>query len=177
MKIRFAALLLPLALLSACKTDYRWTSRVPEELRTIAVPVFENRTNDAELGPICTQYVLREFQREGTFKIRRYGAAALEVQGAIVEASRTAAAFSRSDGLMAKEYRYRVKAEISLVDRQNQRVLEDRRVYFAETTFNASDDLLTGQRNAAQRIAQDLARQVVDGVCSYSYNKTPAAQR
>lgn len=172
---KFVALLLPLALLSACRTDYRWTSRVPDELRTVAVPVFENRTQSAELGPICTQYALREFQREGTFKIRRHGESALEVQGAIVEATRSGAAFDRNDGVSAREYRYRVKAEITLLDRKNERVLVDRRVYFAETTFGAKDDVLTGQRNAAQRVAQDLARQIVDDVCSHPYNKAEPA--
>ena len=57
-----------LVALAGC-ANYRGTSSVPEELRTVAVPVFENRTSSAELGPIITQYVLREFQREGTFSV------------------------------------------------------------------------------------------------------------
>ena len=46
-------------LLSGCGT-YHVTSAVPEELRTISVPVFENKTGYPELGAIATQYVLRE---------------------------------------------------------------------------------------------------------------------
>ena len=91
-------------LLAGC-ASYRWTSGVPEELRTVAVPVFENRTSSAELGPVVTQYVLREFQREGTFSIRRSGNSALEVQGSIVKASRDPAAFNRGYGSRASEYR------------------------------------------------------------------------
>ncbi len=174
MKLKPLVCLLPLVLLGACATDYRWTSRVPEELRTVAVPVLENRTMSAELGPICATYALREFQREGTFKIRRAGDAALEVQGAIVDARWSGATFSRSDGLLARECRYCVTAEISLVDKKNGRVLQDRRKYTAETTFSAAGDFLTGRRNAAPRIAQDLARQIVDDVCSYPYNRAEA---
>jgi hypothetical protein len=32
----------------------------------------------------------------------------------------------------------------------------------AETTFLTQNDLLTGQKNASARIAQDLARQIVN---------------
>ena len=44
MKLRTGlALLLPVLALCGC-ANYRWTSRVPDEIRTVAVPVFENRT-------------------------------------------------------------------------------------------------------------------------------------
>ena len=84
---RGLALILPVLAICGC-ANYKWTSDVPDELRTVAVPVFENRTMSAELGPIVSQYVLREFQREGTFSIRRSGDSSIEVQGSIVKAER-----------------------------------------------------------------------------------------
>ena len=170
MKIRSLIFLLPALLLCGC-ANYRWTSRVPEEIRTVAVPVFQNRSDAAELGAITTQYTLREFQREGTFSIRRSGGASIEVQGAIVKAERRPVAFQRGYGMRAREYRYYVTAEITLVDKDNGKVLQPGRKYTAETTFMVQGDLLTGQRDAAQRIAAELARQIVDDVVSYPYNK------
>ena len=159
-----------LAAFAGC-SSYRWTSSVPEELRTVAVPVFENRTSSSELGPIVTQYTLREFQREGTFSIRRSGESALEVQGAIVKASRVVAAFDRSYGSRASEYRYMVTAEVSLINKDTGKVLMNNRRYVAETTFLTRGDLLTSQRDAAARIAQDFARQIVDDVTSFDYER------
>lgn len=170
MKIRSLIFLLPALLLCGC-ANYRWTSRVPEEIRTVAVPVFQNRSDAAELGAITTQYTLREFQREGTFSIRRSGGASIEVQGAIVKAERRPVAFQRGYGMRAREYRYYVTAEITLVDKDNGKVLQSGRKYMAETTFMVQGDLLTGQRDAAPRIAAELARQIVDDVVSYPYNK------
>ncbi len=170
MKLRACLLLIPMLILCGC-ANYRWTSRVPEEIRTVAVPVFENRTQAAELGPIVTQYTLREFQREGTFSIRRAGASSIEVQGAIVKAERSPISYARGYGMRAGEYRYYVTAEVSIVDKDGGKVLQDGRKYVAETTFMVQNDLLTGQRNAAQRIAAELARQIVDDVVSYPYNK------
>ena len=161
-------LLLVALAISGC-TSYRWTSDVPEELRTIAVPVFENRTSSAELGPIVTQYTLREFQREGTFSIRRSGNSALEVQGTIVKASRDPAAFNRGYGSRASEYRYTVTAEVSLINKDTGKVLLNNRRYVAETTFLTRGDLLTTQRDAAARIAQEFARQIVDDVTAFPY--------
>ena len=160
-----------LALALAGCTSYRWTSSVPEELRTVAVPVFENRTSSAELGPIVTQYVLREFQREGTFSIRRSGSSALEVQGSIVKTSREAAAFDRGYGSRASEYRYIVTAEVSLINKDTGKVLLNNRRYVAETTFLTRGDLLTSQRDAASRIAQEFASQIVDDVTAFPYEK------
>ena len=154
--------------LSGC-SSYRWTSEVPEELRTIAVPVFENRTPSSELGPIVTQYVLREFQREGTFSIKRSGDSALEVQGSLVKASREPAAFDRTYGSRASEYRYTVIAEISLINKHSGKVLMNNRRYVAETTFLTRGDLLTSQHDAASRIANEFARQIVDDVTAFSY--------
>ncbi len=166
-----------IALTTGC-VEYRWTSRVPEELRTVAVPVFENRTMSAELGPIVTQYTLREFQREGTFKIRRAGDSSIEVQGVIVSATQGALSYDRSYDNRGREYRYTVTAEVSIINKDTGKVLQDSRKYMAETTCLAvGGDILTARRDASARIAVDLARQIVDDVTSWPYNKPAGTGR
>lgn len=171
--VSFAAL----AFAAGC-AGYRWTSRVPEELRTVAVPNFENRTMSAELGPIVTQHVLREFQREGTFKIRRAGDSSIEVQGAIVSAVQGALSYDRSYDNRGRTYRYMVRAEVSIINKDTGKVLQNNRSYTAETTTLAvGGDLLTARRDASARIAVDLARQIVDDVTSWPYNKPAGTGR
>lgn len=159
------------AILTGCATSYSFKSQVPKDMRTVAVPTFENRTMSAELGPITTQYTLREFQRDGTYAIRRTGDSAIEVQGIISEASRHGIAFDRAFGRRADEYRYRVTALVTFIDRKAGKVIENDRKFTAETTFLAQGDTLTSQRNAAQRIAADLARQIVDAALALPLNK------
>ena len=167
-----------LAALALCGcANYRWTSRVPEEMRTVAVPVFENRTMSAELGVVVSQYVSREFEREGTFSLRRAGASSIEVQGSVVKAERHPVSFDRAYGSRADEYRYLVTVEVSIVNKDVGRVLQAGRPYTGETTFLVQGDLLTAQRNAAQRIAQDLARQIVDDVVSYPYDSAEKPEK
>ena len=149
------------ALLSGC-AGYTWGTSVPEEYRTVAVPVFENLTEVSEMGQTVTQYTLREFQREGSFKVVRPDDAAIEVQGVIRKMSRHGIAYDRARGMRASEYRYEILADVAFVDRRKGKVLLERKGLKGETTFLTQNDLLTGQKNAAARIAQDLARQIVN---------------
>jgi hypothetical protein len=149
------------ALLSGC-VGYTWGTSVPEEYRKVSVPVFENLTTVSEIGPIVTQYTLREFQREGSFRIVRPEDAAIEVQGTLRSMTRSGVAYDRGRGMRASEYRYEVVADVVFVDKRNGKVLLDRRGIVGETTYLTNDDLLTGQRNASFRIADDIARQIVN---------------
>ena len=150
-----------IALLSGC-VGYTWGTSVPEEYRTVAVPVFENLTEVSEMGPTITQYTLREFQREGSFKVVRPADAAIEVQGVIRKMTRLGIAYDRARGMRASEYRYEILVDVTFVDRRKGKVLLERKGLQGETTFLTQNDLLTGQKNAAARIAQDLACQIVN---------------
>ena len=164
-----------LALLAGC-LGYTWTSGVPESRRTIAVPAFENRTTYAEFGATATKHVLREIQREGTFKIRDTGDSALELQGSITRVTLNGIDYDRGYDRRASEYRMRVTVECSLIDKVENKVLFDNRKFVGETTFLSQRDVLTGQRNASDRVAVDLARQIVDGVLA-QYAVEPEAPK
>lgn len=172
MKLRTLLFALPALILCGC-IDYRWTSTVPEELRTIAVPTFQNTTKLAELGPITTQYTLREFQREGTFSIRRSGDSAIEVQGTITKADFRPIAYQRGYGMRAGEYRCIATCEASIIDKDRGKVLLDKRTYTAETTISVQGDLLTAQRNCVPRLAAEFARHIVDDVVRFPYDDQP----
>ena len=157
----FTGALLAVTLLSGC-AGYTWGTSVPKEYRKVSVPVFENMTTVSEIGPIVTQYTLREFQREGSFKIVRPEDAVIEVQGVLRSMHREGVAYDRGQGMRASEYRYVIVADVTFVDKKNGKVLLERKGIKGETTFLTNDDLLTGQKNASFRIADDIARQVVN---------------
>ena len=50
------------------------------------------------------------------------------------------------------------------VDKRSGKVLIDNRHYQAETTFMSVDDSVTARRDASGRLAEDIARQIVDDV-------------
>lgn len=155
-------------LLSGC-AGYRWGTSVPEAYRKISVPVFENLTTASELGPIVTQYTLREFQREGSYRIVGTEDAAVEVQGVLRTMNRYGIAYDRGQGMRASEYRYVVVADVSFIDKKNGKVLLERKGIKGETTYLTQNDLLTGQNNASFRIAADIARQIVNDALALQF--------
>lgn len=150
-----------LALAAGCRA-YVWTSSVPEDLRKVAVPTFRNESDVTELGNVVARQVLREFQREGTYRIATRADCAIEVQGVVKNAGQHTIAYERKTGLRNREHRLAVVAEVSFINRKTGQVLVNDRRYRAQTTFLADDDMLTAQRDASGRIAEDLARQIVD---------------
>lgn len=165
----WALLSATVAALCGCGANYTWRSGTPEAMRTVSVPMMRNDSEVSELGAIATRQVLREFQREGTFKIRPVGDAALEIQGVIKSTTATAGAYSRRSGLRTASYNYEAKAEISVIDKRSRKVLVDNRPYTARTVFTSGRDLTTAQRDASGRLAEDLARQVVDDVVNLKW--------
>lgn len=166
------ALVLGLALmaLTGCHS-YSWKPKVPEDMRTVAVPTFRNESDVVELGSVMARQLLREFQREGTFAVRPAGEAALEIQGVIAKAEAGRLDYRRENASRSFESEMRVGAKVSVVDRRNGKVLIDNREYFAEVNFYGSSDMVAGARDASGRLAEELARKIVDDVVAGDWKK------
>ena len=157
------------ALVCGCATDYSWRPSVPEDARTVSVPTFRNESNVSELGAIASRQLLREFQREGTFKIRAVGDAAIEIQGVIKSATAAMDAYNRRAGGRIAAYGMDAMAEISVIDKRKGKVLVDNRAYTARAAFTAGQDRTTAMRDASGRLMDDLSRQVVDDVLNLKW--------
>ena len=145
--------------------SYSFHSSVPENLRTLSVPVFLNESEFPELNTIITQYTLREIQREGTLKIMPPQKAALILRGTLLSTRVEPVGLDRNYGSRANEYRYRVTVNIKLMYNDNarhERYLNKK--VSASTTFLTQGDMLTGMRDAYHRIAKEISRSIVDAV-------------
>ena len=147
-----------------CSSSYSWRSSVPEAARTVAVPTFRNESKVQEIGALASRQLLREFQREGTFKIRPVGDAAIEVQGVIRSVSSPLTAIDRRAGGRVGAYDAVAKAAISVIDKRKGKVIVNNRKYEATTTFTSGQDRTTALRDMSGRLMDDLARQVVDDI-------------
>ena len=157
------------AAVCGCSSSYSWRSSVPEEVRTVSVPTFRNESNVSEFGAVATRQLLREFQREGTFRIRTTGDSAIEVQGVIKSVSPLLTAYDRRSGGRIAGYDVSATAEISVIDKRSRKVLVDNRRYVARATFTAGQDKTTAVRDASGRLADDLAQQVVDDILNLKW--------
>ena len=165
----FNIILVALCATCGCGTSYSWRPAVPEGVRTVSVPTFRNESNVSELGALATRQLLREFQREGTFSIRTVGDAALEIQGVVKSASFGATAYDRRIYGRLTAGTCRAVAEVSVIDKRNRKVLVDNRKYEATTTLTSREDRTTAMRDASGRLADDLARQVVNDLLNLKW--------
>lgn len=150
--------------LTGCRTVYRWSSGVPDEMRAVSVPVFRNASDVTGLGAAVTTQVLREIQREGSLRVAAPDDCAVEIQGEVRSDHSATVAYERRTGARTREHRFTAVAVVSVVDKKSGKTLIDKRKYTAGTTFLANDDVLTGERDASGRLAEDFARQIVDDV-------------
>jgi len=158
-------LLLFAGLLVGCGSTYSWRrSSVPEDVRKVYVPTFRNESDTTELGAIASRQILREFQREGTFKLATEDDAVIEVQGIIKSAVAGINAYDRRSGSHKSSYTFTARAEVSVIDKRSRKVLVNNRRFTASTVFTTGGDLATGKRDASGRVMESLAQQVVDCV-------------
>jgi len=163
----FIAVLATVLFVAAGCSTYRFHSSVPDELRTIAVPVFENASGYPEIDAVVTQYVLREFQHEGTFKLKSLDKASLKLLGKLIRTDMTPLSYDRNYVSRAAEYRYSIEAEITLVERGTGKLLIDGMRVKASTTFLTHGDMLTGMQDSYPRAAKELSRAIVDAVLAH----------
>ena len=155
--------------LCGCATEYRYRPSVPKHARTVTVPMFRNESSVSGVGSVASRQLLREFQREGTFKIRPNGDAAIEIQGVIKSVTPAMSAYNRRTGGRVAAYDLNAVAEISVIDKRGRKVIVNNRRYVARTTMTAGQDRTTAMRDASGRLMDDLARQVVDDILNLKW--------
>ena len=150
---------------------YTWRSRVPDDWRTIFVPTFRNESNVTELGATATRQLLREIQREGSFKIASQDDCALEIQGVIKQVSAYQLTYNRTSDQRHRETQATMIAIISVIDKKAGKVLINNRSYESMTSFLSDDDSRSRLREASGRLTEDLAMQIVDDLLMYDWEK------
>ena len=146
--------------LAGC-ASYRLGSTVPPALRTVAVPVFENRSGQPEAEVIATRAVLQEFRRDGTMKIASVEDAALKVVGRVTACSVTPLRFDRDQPYLALEYRLRLTADVTVIESATGKVFANLGTVSGENAFRTQGDEASSRRDAIPRAAHALAQAVV----------------
>ncbi len=159
----FAFLTALVVLLSSGCASYTWKSNVPNDKRTVFVSAVRNESEVLEMGNVLSRQLAREFQREGTYKLSDAENCALEVQCTIkVLPLNLLLNTDRESNSRRRSWRYKAEAIVSFIDKKAGKVLVDNRKYEGYTSFYSDNDLLSAKRGASGRIAEDIARQIVD---------------
>ena len=170
--------LLALAAASASACGYSLAGRgsfLPDYIRTIGIPLFENRTPFVTVEQMFTEKVRVEFQSRGRYAVQptEPGADAI-VRGEITGIAAVPAAFGNQQ--LASRYRFTVTVGVRLEDVTQKKVLWENPAlsfsdeYDLQNQFAAGGGPVQGaafleqERALMERLSTDFARSVVSSI-------------
>ena len=145
---------------SGC-AGYRLGPTLGAQYRTVAVPMFRNKTYHPQLEAQITNGIIKRFQADGTLQVDSVANADVILTGVITQYRRHNLRSSRTDTGAPREYRVSIEARIEARDRVTGKiVLASTLVTGSADTF-IGNDLQTAEAQLLPLIADDLAKQVV----------------
>ena len=157
---RAAVLLVLAAALGGC--GYSFHGTLPDHVKTVAVPIFVNRTQQPAVEGVITRAIVDAFATNGRLRVVRPEDADSILEGEVVQYSVGAIAVDPS--LNVQQYRLGVTLNLRMRDVRLNRLL------FAETNFSEQVDFLVAgsvaqtlsvEAGALQRAATEIGRSVV----------------
>jgi hypothetical protein len=149
--------------LAAASCGYSLHPTLPSGIRTLQVPVLENKTSEPGIEDFLTQALIQAIVNSGAAKIASSETAAdARLEGKIVGYSLTSLSFDRAANVTS--YRLTVALALTLRD-----LRKDEVVWKQDRIEDRADFLLSGQQSvnivlqndALQRAAVDVSRAIV----------------
>jgi hypothetical protein len=152
------ALMFCLLVLVGC---YSFRGQVSGNIKSIAIPTFENESTEFGLGETITDVLTRAFERDGLLKVTSESQADAILKGRILHVEDLPYT-ARADQTV-EEYRFSLNCEIQLVDTKTQEPVWTQ-MYPAWATYPYNGSL--DNRNAAieeavGKLQQDIVNKIV----------------
>lgn len=138
-------------------------SSIPPHIKTIAVPLFEDRSSEFQIKEKLTDAVINEITRDNSLKIAGENQADAIVYGKIISVSDQAYNYNQNE--QVNSYRVYITVEVEVKDVKNAKPLWKERwrqwgEYVLDPTTDARQE---GIDNALKKIAEDVLNKTVSG--------------
>lgn len=140
---------------------------LPQHLKTVAVPVFENGTTEYTLEQEITDAVVQRFVRDNHLKVVDERSANSVVKGRITQYKNSV--FGFSDAAQAQEYRVTITVAVTFKDLvKNRELWTDELVktanyYVQDVPGQSAKTELDGRKEAIAKIADEVLSRSVEG--------------
>ncbi len=131
------------------------------DVRTIAVPTFENKTLAPRIAVLVTDSVIKQFQQDGTYRIVGDDQADAILKGEITRSSRAPARSVRGNVLATTEFNLSLRVRYSLVQPRSNKPLTSWTEVAGTTSFFVGPDITSDERQALPLAAEELAIRLV----------------
>jgi hypothetical protein len=157
-------LLMLAVLLTGC-ASYQLGSMLPDDIKTVYVPTFVNKTTEPLIETEATQAAIRELQKDGSLKVVSAPEDADTLLSVTLTDYRlTPLKFERELNTTADQYRLTLTAQVVLTRRTTDKVVSENPRVQGETDFPIAGDFTTSKRVGLPGAAEDLAHHIVETI-------------
>ena len=157
---RGAALLALAATLSGC--GYSFQGTLPAHVKTVAVPIFVNRTQQPAVENVITRAIVDAFATNGRLRVVRPEDADSILEGEVLQY--TVGAIAVDPSLNVQQYRLGVTLNLRMRDVRQNRLLFEQANFSEQADFLVAGSVaqtLSIEAGALQQAATEIARSVV----------------
>ena len=159
---RLAALALAITALGLGGCGYSFRGTLPSHIRTIAVPIFGNRTQQPGVESIITRAVVQAFVTNGRLQVVRPADADAILDGEVMSYGVGAVAFDRT--LNVQQYRLLVVLNLRMRDVRRNTVLFQQANVAEQADFRVAGPVsatIAQEETALTQAAGEIARSIV----------------
>ena len=157
---RGAVLLVLAAALGGC--GYSFQGTLPEHVKTIAVPIFVNRTQQPAVEGVITRAIVDAFATNGRLRVVRPEDADSILEGEVLQY--TVGAIAVDPSLNVQQYRLGVTLSLRMRDVRLNKLLFEQAQFSEQADFLVAGSVaqtLSIEASALQQAATEIARSVV----------------
>jgi hypothetical protein len=152
---------LVLSLFAAGCAGYHVGPVTQRNFKSIAVPMFRNRTLRPQLEAQITNAILKGLQQDGSLQIESEPNADVVLDGAVIRYERTALRSLQSDTRVPREYEIAITVQVEARDRRTgEIVLKSTEITGKSDVFIGADQQ-SAELQVLPLVANDVARKVV----------------
>ncbi len=156
----FAAVAVTGTLVLSCGF-YSFSGSLAPHLKTVAIPLFDNRTAEFNIAEDMTDAVIAAFNRDNSLKLAERGNADLLIEGNIVQIDDRAGAFDQSETV--EDMKVYVTVQLKCTDQSRREVMwQERLTHFgAYDPAQGPEGRREGMMEAIDKLSQDVLNKTV----------------
>lgn len=143
---------------------YRLGSMLPDDIKTVAVPTFINRTSEPTIEMECTAATIRQLQQDGSLRVASESHADTVLEVVLTSYTLSPVGYDTERTSTVNEYRMQIAATLMLRRTSNQAIVAQATGIVGESTFVMAGDMTSSKSRALPATARDLARRLVEKV-------------
>jgi hypothetical protein len=129
-----------------------------KDVHRVAVPIFDNHTNEPDIEALATTTLIKQLQQDGTYQVTRADQADAEIKGIITDVIRSQARALTGNVLASSEFNLTVRIHLNVIDAHTKATLSQRDVE-GTSRFFVQNDVTAQERQALPLAVEDASVQ------------------